>query len=319
MTATTVRVISDAECAQVLTPAIALEAMRQLFVELATSQADNFPVIRERPGIAECVWGVKAGVSRPQDLLGLKIGGYWPGNPNLGLARHQSTIVLTDPHTGRCRALVGGNIITALRTAASSALATDLLARKDAKTLGVIGAGGQALWHVQAALATRRFERVLIANRSVAAAQDLAARIDAPTEVVGDADGLVSRSDVVITITGSTAPLFAASSVRPGTHFSCMGSDTKGKRETPSELLGMARLFTDSIEQSLTLGEGQHGAEADDLTLLGAVAAGLAAGRASSDDITLYDGTGLGLQDLVMAKQVLDLASAAGLGVKVDL
>ncbi|MDG2521221.1 ornithine cyclodeaminase family protein [Caulobacter segnis] len=312
------RVISDAECAQILTPAIALDAMRRLFIELATGEADNFHVIRERPGIGDCVWGVKAGVSRPQELLGLKIGGYWPNNPALGLARHQSTIVLSDPHTGRCAALVGGNIITALRTAASSALAIDLLARKDAATLGVIGAGGQALWHVEAALAARRFERVLVANRSLPAAEALARRISAPVEVATAPDELVSRADVVITITGSTTPLFDPASVRPGTHFSCMGSDTRGKQEVPAALLARARLFTDSIDQSLTLGEGQHGATAEALTLLGAVAAGRAAGRIEAGDITLYDGTGLGLQDLVMARLALDLAADAGLGVDVD-
>ncbi|NQE64739.1 ornithine cyclodeaminase family protein [Caulobacter sp. RHG1] len=309
-----VTLVSDKTCEKLLTAADALDCMRSLFSQMAAGDADNFPVVRERPGIANSVYGVKSGVNRADDLLGLKIGGYWPGNTELGMARHQSTVVLTNPRTGEPVALVGGNVITALRTAASAALSIDVLARSDAKVLGVIGAGGQALWHAKAALAVRRFDRVLVWNRTPEAAAQLAAAIGNGAEVATSSNGLVKASDVVVTITGATTPLFDVSAVKPGTHFACMGADTAGKGETPAELLAMASLFADSIVQARTLGECQRAPDHESgLTTLGDVILGQAPGRVSDQDITLFDGTGLGLQDLAMAQLAMRKAIDAKL------
>jgi len=308
----TVALISDAVCATLLSPADALAGMRELFAQMASGAADNFPVVRERPGIADSVYGVKSGVNRDSGLLGLKIGGYWPGNTALSMARHQSTVVLTNPQTGEPVALVGGNAITALRTAASAALSIDLLARGDARVLGVIGAGGQALSHARAALAVRDFDKVLVWNRTPAAAAKLVAELGRG-EACESADDAVAASDAVITITGATTPLFDASAVRPGTHFACMGADTAGKGETPAGLLARAALFVDSPSQSRTLGEGQRAPAEASLTPLGDVILGRAAGRVSDEQVTLFDGTGLGLQDLALAQMALRKAQAAGL------
>ncbi len=309
-----VTLVSDRTCETLLTARDALDCMRDLFSQMAAGEADNFPVVRERPGIASSIYGVKSGVNRASDLLGLKIGGYWPGNTELGMARHQSTVVLTNPRTGEPVALVGGNIITALRTAASAALSIDVLARDDAKVLGVIGAGGQALWHAQAALAVRRFDHVLVWNRTPEAATRLAAAIGHGAKVAASSDALVGASDVVVTITGATTPLFDAKAVRPGTHFACMGSDTAGKGETPVALLATAGLFVDSAIQARALGECQRVPErADDLIALGDIILGRAPGRVSDQDVTLFDGTGLGLQDLALAQLAVRKATHAGL------
>lgn len=308
-----VTLISDAQCAELLTPADALACMRTLFAQMAAGEADNFPVIRERPGLGDCVYGIKSGVNRASGLLGLKIGGYWPGNTARGMARHQSTVVLTDPESGAPIALVGGNVITALRTAASAALSVDVLARQDAKVLGIIGAGGQALSQAQAILAVRDFDQVLVWNRTPEAGARLVSALGPRAKLAETADALVSASDVVVTITGATAPLFSADAVRPGTHFACMGSDTAGKGEAPDGLLAQARLFVDSVAQALTLGECQRAStQADALTPLGAVILGRAPGRIADSDITLFDGTGLGLQDLAMAQLVLAKARETG-------
>ena len=308
-----VALVSDALCEALLTPADALTCMRALFAEMAAGEADNFPVVRERPGIASSIYGVKSGVNRATNLLGLKIGGYWPGNTERGLARHQSTVVLTDPETGRPIALVGGNAITALRTAASAALSIEVLARQDAKVLGVIGAGGQALWHARAALAVRNFDRIIVWNRTRQGAADLAKALGARAEVAETADELVAESHVVVTITGATAPLFSAEAVRPGAHFACMGADTAGKGETPMGLLESARLFVDSAGQALSLGECQRVPErAGDLTPLGAVIMGQRPGRTAAQEVTVFDGTGLGLQDLAMAQLAMTKARLAG-------
>lgn len=316
---TEVAIISEALCEALVSPADALDAMRRLFAEMAAGEADNFPVVRERPGIAGSIYGVKSGVNRAQDLLGLKIGGYWPGNTELGMARHQSTVVLTNPHTGQPLALVGGNLLTALRTAAAAALSIDVLARPDARVLGIIGAGGQALWHARAALAVRDFDAVLVWNRTAEAAARLATTIGEKARVVATAEALVSAADVVITITGATSPLFDAKAVRPGTHFACMGSDTAGKGEAPVDLLARARLFTDSVDQSLALGEGQRIPNGARPIALGDVIIDRHPGRAGPDELTLFDGTGLGLQDLAMAQLALRKAVESGLAPSVVL
>lgn len=308
-----VTLISDAQCAELLTPADALACMRTLFAQMAAGEADNFPVVRERPGLGDCVYGIKSGVNRASGLLGLKIGGYWPGNTARGMARHQSTVVLTDPESGAPIALVGGNVITALRTAASAALSVDVLARQDAKVLGIIGAGGQALSHAQAVLAVRDFDQVLVWNRTPEAGARLASALGPGARLAETADALVSHSDVVVTITGATAPLFSVDAVRPGAHFACMGSDTAGKGEAPDGLLAQARLFVDSAAQARTLGECQRAlVQPEALTPLGAVILGHAPGRIAEADITLFDGTGLGLQDLAMAQLVLTKAREMG-------
>jgi ornithine cyclodeaminase len=129
---------------------------------------------------------------------------------------------------------------------------------------------------------------------------------------------------VIVTITSSPAFSLASAHVGPGTHLACMGTDTVGKQEVEPALLARARVFTDEVAQSVTLGEAQHavaagliGAEA--ITPLGAVITGAAAGRRSDDEITLFDGTGVGLQDIAVAAKVVDLARAQGLTIEVEL
>ena len=122
---------------------------------MARGEARNFPVIREALGHADALYGFKSGFDRAGGVLGLKSGGYWPGNAARGLTNHQSTVVLFDPDTGRPKALVAGNHLTAMRTAAASAVSIRHLARKDAKVLGMIGAGFQSTFQMKAALRQR--------------------------------------------------------------------------------------------------------------------------------------------------------------------
>lgn len=300
--------IDEAGVAELLTLADALDEMRTVFRDLAGSDARNFPVVRESAGGA--VFGVKSGVHVGRGLLGLKAGGYFPGNAARGEIKHQSSILLFDASSGRPRALVAGNLITKLRTAAAAALSIDLLSRPDAAVLVLVGAGAQAGMHVQAALEVRRFERVLLWNRTSDAACRLAedlARQEIATSVAGDIREAVRQADVLITLTTATAPIVLDEWVRAGTHLACMGADTKGKQEIEASLLARARVFTDSLEQATTIGECQSGLRERrfDAThiagTLGDIIAGRAIGRRDPGEITLFDGTGLAIQDLVMA------------------
>ena len=119
---------------------------------MAKGDAYNFPVVREAIGYADALYGFKSGFDKAGKVLGVKSGGYWPGNMDKGLTNHQSTVFLFDPDTGQLAALVGGNYLTAVRTAASSAVSIAHLARKDAKVIGMVGAGHQAKFQLRAAL-----------------------------------------------------------------------------------------------------------------------------------------------------------------------
>ena len=297
----------------------AFDAVERVFASMAVGEAGNFPVIREALGYADALYGFKSGFDRKSLALGLKSGGYWPGNEAKGLTNHQSTVFLFDAESGRVRAVVGGNYLTAIRTAAASAVSIAHLARKDARVLGIIGAGHQSAFQLRAAAEQRAFEKVVAWNRSperLGRLAQTAEEIGLPFEAVS-LDDLGAQSDVIITITSSFAPILQTAQVRPGTHIACMGTDTKGKQEVEAELVSDAHVFTDEIAQAISIGECQHavasgGLAQEDIVALGAVINGTTEGRRSVDEITLFDGTGVGLQDLAVANSVVDLAIAAG-------
>jgi len=301
----------------------AFEAIESVFASMARRDAYNFPVIREDIGHAGAVYGFKSGFDRAGLDLGLKSGGYWPDNEAKGLTNHQSTVFLFDADTGRVRAVVGGNYLTAIRTAAASAVSIAHLARRDARVLGMVGAGHQAAFQLRAAAEQRRFDRVVGWNRNpdrLSRLADAATEMGLPFEAVS-LDDLGALSDVIITITSSFAPILAAAQVKPGTHIACMGTDTKGKQELEAALVAKARVFTDEIAQAISIGECQH-AVADGLSesaihQIGAVINGTTVGRQNDDQITLFDGTGVGLQDLAVASSVVDLALASGAAIDV--
>jgi len=319
-------IVPERLIADLVTAEAAYEAVEAVFAAMARGDARNFPVVREALGHADALYGFKSGFDRAGLALGLKSGGYWPGNMAKGLTNHQSTVVLFDPGTGQPSALVGGNLLTALRTAAASAVAIKRLARKDAKVLGMIGAGHQATFQLRAAAKAHPFERVVGWNLHPEMLPKLAAvadEIGLPFEAV-TLDQLGQQADVIITITSSFAPILKRAQVRPGTHLSCMGTDTVGKQEVESGLVAAANLFTDEVAQSTTLGECQHAIteglinEAD-IMPIGAVINGHHQGRSSDDEITLFDGTGVGLQDLAVAAMAVERAKAAGVALEFEM
>ena len=126
-------IVSEAVAAKVVTGEDAFTAVENVFAAMARDDAYNFPVIREAIGHADALYGFKSGFDRAGLALGLKSGGYWPGNAAKGITNHQSTVFLFDPDTGQIGALVGGNYLTAVRTAAASSISIAHLARQDAK------------------------------------------------------------------------------------------------------------------------------------------------------------------------------------------
>ncbi|MBZ0090497.1 MAG: ornithine cyclodeaminase family protein, partial [Thermoanaerobaculia bacterium] len=145
-------IVPEREIAGLISAADSLKAVEQVFASMARKSAYNFPVVREAIGHADALYGLKSGFDRQNLALGLKSGGFWPGNVHKGLTNHQSTVFLFDADTGALHAIVGGNLLTALRTAAASAVSIKYLARPDAKVIGVIGAGHQSIFQLRSAL-----------------------------------------------------------------------------------------------------------------------------------------------------------------------
>ncbi|MEZ5755735.1 MAG: ornithine cyclodeaminase family protein [Paracoccaceae bacterium] len=315
-------IVSEALIADLVSPDDAYDAVAATFAAMATGEAYNFPVVREALGEGR-QYGFKSGLDRAGGMLGVKAGGYFPGNAQRGIINHQSTVYLFDPESGRPVAMVGGNLLTALRTAAASALSIDRLARADARVLGIVGAGHQAGFQLRAAARVRDWDRVIAWNLH----PDMLPRLGAVAAELGlpfEAVGLerMAEADAIITITSSPAASLMAGHVAAGTHLACMGTDTKGKQEVEVALVAKARLFTDEVAQSVTIGEAQHAVAAGlvaaaDIVPLGTVLTGADAGRRSAEEITLFDGTGVGLQDLAVAAVAVRRARERGLGMEV--
>ena len=319
-------IVRERDIADLMTREAAFDAVEKVFAAMAAGDARNFPVVREALGHEDALYGFKGGFDRAGGALGLKAGGYWPHNlERRGLINHQSTVFLFDPDTGKPAAMVGGNLLTALRTAAASSVSIKHLARADATVLGMIGAGHQAAFQLRAALEQRAFSKVIGWNyhpEMLPTLAKVAAEAGVPFEAV-DLPGM-AQADVIISITSAFAPSLMADHVSPGTHLACMGTDTKGKQEVEATLLARARVFTDEVAQAITIGEAQHAVAQGllapaDIVPLGAVINGTDPGRQSPTDITLFDGTGVGLQDLAVAAAVVDLAVQQGIAIEVDV
>jgi alanine dehydrogenase len=321
-----VLIIPEAAARELVSVEDAIAAVETSFAAMARGAARNYPVVREVVGYQDAVYGVKAGFDGTVPLLGLKAGGYWPHNGGRGLTNHQSSTVLFDPETGRAKALVSANYLTGVRTGAASAIATKYLSRPESRVLGIIGTGVQATYQLLATRTVRPIETVhawdpsadnLAAFGRFVAEQGLAFR---PEQ---DRRALVAGADILITATPSKVPLVERAWVRPGTHISAMGADTRGKQELEATLVASAALYTDEVAQALSIGECQHalgqGLISEDSLrgTIGQVIAGLCEGRGSDEEITVFDGTGVALQDLVVADLAVRLAVARGQGVAV--
>ena len=318
-------IVAESEIAGLMTPQAAFEAIEAVFASMARQKAYNFPVVREAIGYEDALYGFKGGFDAAALTLGLKAGGYWPNNQKHGLINHQSTVFLFDPDTGRVSAAVGGNLLTALRTAAASAVSIKYLAPKGARVLGMIGAGHQSLFQMRAAASIHAFDRVIGWNphpEMLGRLADAAAELGLPFEAV-DLSRLGAEADVIISITSSFGPLLMNEHVKGPTHIAAMGTDTKGKQELDPALVARARVFTDEIAQSVSIGECQHAIVAGLITEqaiseLGAVGAGDHPGRDGAE-VTIFDGTGVGLQDLAVAAAVVELAKQNGVAQEVEI
>ena len=228
--------------------------------------------------------------------------------------RVRASYILLDARTSRTIAVLEANYLTDLRTAATTAIATDILARPDAATLGVFGTGRQAEAHLAILPRVRRFKPILVAGTNAAKTEAFALRVRAfGREIEGaDAETCARRSDVICTCTSSVEPLFRGELVRPGTHVNLIGTFQPHAREVDSTLIRRARVFVDTYEAAFAeagdilvpLHAGEIGRE-HVLGDLHELVSEVKPGRGSRDDITLFKSVGSALEDLVTAKLAL--------------
>lgn len=310
--------LDKAEVERLLPADDVLPAVREAFALHSRRKGRVFPVVREALA-GGGVFGIKSGDVPSQGLLGFKAAGFWPRNRDVGGEPHQATVLLIDPATGRPMCVLDGNVITTLRTGAAGAVGLQTLAPPRSTRLTVFGTGVQGT--VQLAFALRvlpglRTVRYVTADRRPDAGFEQRFRTQCNLQCATDADEAVADSDVVITATPGRGPLFAADSVRPGTHINCVGADTRGKRELPPGLLERVRLVVDDREQARQLGELQWAPETP-CEELGDLLCGTARLLRDASDITAFDMTGLALQDLTTARLAFQRALATGSGTQV--
>jgi ornithine cyclodeaminase/alanine dehydrogenase-like protein (mu-crystallin family) len=313
-----IAIVTDQMVRDLATPDLLYASARDAFIATAHEDGVLLPVAMANTD--SWMFGIKGGYIKSADVVGFKFGGYWPRNRELGMAAHCSNTILIDPATGHPTALISAGHLNCLRTAAADAVAVDALAREDAETLCVLGAGHQAAFEIRAIARVRRLKFIKLWNRSRDRAEALIRTLsDLEIDIVAvDREEALSGADIVVTVSASRRPLIAAKEVLPGTHVSAMGADQKGKQELDVTLIRKAKLFADKVEQSTNIGEFQHAfgaGEIDikDVTPLGKVLAGKSPGRTSPEDITIFDSSGVAYQDILAAHAVLTAATKYGL------
>ena len=238
-----------------------------------------------------------------------------PENPDRGLPTIHAIVVWFDTETGRPVALLDGETVTAMRTGAASGVATRLLARSDAATLAVIGAGAQAEWQVRAVLASRPIRRVLVYGRSSQRREAFAARMaeitGVDTEAVHTAEAAVREADVVCCATTSSEPVFEAEWLRPGAHVNGIGAFRLGMIEMPPELFARAGVVAvDSRSAAMEeAGDLVAAIEAglvaeEDLVEIGSVDREWA-GRRDAGMVTVFKSVGLAIQDVAAGELIV--------------
>jgi len=308
-------VITEGQVAQLADYNSLIAAMDEVFLACRRGQVENYPFVRSELRGAEGLFGVKSGCNYATGVLGLKCGGYWSNNAGKGLDRHQSTVLLIDIETGQPTALVAGNNLTALRTAAAAAAAARLLAREDSRHVGLLGTGRQALFQLKALSQVRPIRSVAAWSRSGTNIADFGRQVEDLGLQFTAADtprAAVRGADIIVTVTPARDAILHLADVPPGAHINAMGSDTQGKRELSSDLMQAARVWTDDLQQASAIGECQHLPSLASVAEIGSLLMDGAHPVRGLKDITVFDGTGLALQDLAAANLIISAATKRG-------
>jgi len=320
----TVLVLNQMEVERLLDMEGCIEAMADALASLARGEVHvplRFVVNpADEPSLIGLMPAHRAGES---PLYSLKTVCVFPDNPKRGLDAHQGTVTLFDGETGEVRALMNASAITAIRTAAVSAVATRLLAREDSRDLGILGAGVQARSHLEALRLVRDFNQVRIYSPTAEHAQSLAAESGA--QAVESAEEAVRGADVVVTATSSPDPVLQRDWLKEGAHVNVIGGRPPTMRELDTATVADSAFFVDRREsaeaeafdyrdalEAGAIGPDHIRAE------LGEVLIGAKPGRSAPDELTVFRSLGLAVEDLAAAEYVVRRARETGTGTEVE-
>ena len=264
--------------------------------------------------------GVMPGAMLEQGVFGAKVLALYPGNGALGLPSHAGVVIVFDATSGSPLAVVESNSLTAIRTAAASAVATRVLSRADSQVLALLGTGHQALWHVQALRTVRTFTRLQVWGRSAAGSARLVEHLGAlpGVEVVvcDSARQAVRDADVVCTVSAAPEPILFGDWLQSGQHVNLVGASVAAAREADGEVVRRSRFFVDSRASAAVQAGEWLQALADGMVTeshllgeIGEVLLGRAVGRLAEDDITVYKSLGHTAQDMAAVKAVVERSS----------
>ena len=309
------------ECIEVMADALAALARGEVFQPLRT-------IIRppEARGLLGFMPAFRAG---ERGAFGMKAICVFPENPAKGKDAHQGAVMLFSRETGEMLALMNASEITAIRTAAVSAVATRLLAREDAQQLAIIGAGVQARTHLAALSTVRPIKHARIACRNIAHAEELAREMQPqfsfPIEPVRTNEEAVHGADLIVTATSSLEPVINKEWISPGAHVNAIGTHSPNSREIDGATMAAARIFTDRRESALNEAGDYLLAAKEGLVTpesiageIGELLIGTKTGRTSATEITLFKSLGLAIEDVATANYLYEKAQAQNTGTWVD-
>jgi ornithine cyclodeaminase/alanine dehydrogenase-like protein (mu-crystallin family) len=305
------RFIDRDEVARRLTYDICIPLVRDAMIAFSTGETRQ--LLRSIIPLADGhLFGIMPGALGATKPFGAKLLSIFQENAAHGRQSHQGLIVLFEPDTGTPVCVVNAGEVTAIRTAAASAVATDGLARKDATRLAILGTGEQAATHARAISRIRPLASISVWGRSAERAQTFAEKLRAelglPISAIATVQQAVADADIVSTVTAASEPILKSKWIQPGTHINAVGSSHAGPAEIDNALVARARFFADSREGVLNQGaeflRAKQAGLIDDhhiLAEIGQVLAGKAEGRRTPDEITIYKSLGHIVQDLASA------------------
>ena len=326
--------VSHREVAGLLPMPDCIDAMADAFRQLAIGDARlplrqvvSLPNSRNLLALMPGQLGLNA---RDRSAVGAKVITVFPGNDATPLDSHLGVVLLFEAEMGRLLAIIDASSITAIRTAAVSGVATKLLSNPDAGDLGLLGAGVQAMTHLEAMRAVRSIRRVRVWSRTdergARFADKARQRLGMAVEVAESAEACVRGADIICTVTASHEPVLRGSWVADGAHINAVGSALPAARELDTAIVTRSHLYVDRRESAL--------AEAGDILIpiaegafnadhirgdLGEVLMGAVAGRESRGDVTLFKSLGLAIEDLAAARHIYERGVALGTGIWISL
>lgn len=313
-----VLVLSEAEVEHLFPMVEAIGVMEEALMALGRGEAEQPLRSKLMPAAAAGLLGLMpAWRGGPKPVFGLKEVCVFPGNPSRGLDTHLGAVLLHSGETGELLSVTNAAAITAIRTAAVSAVATRLLARPEASRLAILGAGVQARKHLEAMQCVRNINEVNVFSRS--GSRGLGTEAASAEEAVVDAD-------IIVTATSAREPVLVWEWVRPGAHINAVGSSVPAARELSSSLVAAASLFVDRRESTLresgdylfALKDGAIGGPGHIKGEIGELLLGTVAGRQSNEEVTLFKSLGLAIEDVAAAAFLYEKAVRLGNGTWVE-